>query len=79
MRKGSKLSTDRIEEGFAVCQDLYTENMINIPLKLLPKNIKEGDILSTKTDGSFFVDKEETNKRRKKIIDLQNKIFKKSK
>lgn len=77
MRKGSKLSTDRIEENFAVCQDLYTENMINIPLKLLPKNIKEGDILSTKTDGSFFVDKEETNKRRKKIIDLQNKIFKK--
>lgn len=79
MRKGSKLSTDRIEENFAVCQDLYTENMINIPLKLLPKNIKEGDILSTKTDGSFFVDKEETNKRRKKIIDLQNRIFKKSK
>ena len=77
MRKGSKLSTDRIEENFAVCQDLYTENMINIPLKLLPKNIKEGDILSTKTDGSFFVDKEETNKQRKKIIDLQNKIFKK--
>lgn len=77
MRKGSKLSTDRIEENFAVCQDLYTENMINIPLKLLPKNIKEGDILSTKTDGSFFVDKEETNKRRKKIIDLQNRIFKK--
>ena len=77
MRKGSKLSTDRIEENFAVCQDLYTENIINIPLKLLPKNIKEGDILSTKTDGSFFVDKEETNKRRKKIIDLQNKIFKK--
>ena len=77
MRKGSKLSTDRIEENFAVCQDLYTENMINIPLKLLPKNIKEGDILSTKTDGSFFVDKEETNKRRKKIIDLQDKIFKK--
>lgn len=79
MRKESKLSTDRIEENFAVCQDLYTENMINIPLKLLPKNIKEGDILSTKTDGSFFVDKEETNKRRKKIIDLQNRIFKKSK
>lgn len=77
MRKGSKLSTDRIEENFAVCQDLYTENIINIPLKLLPKNIKEGDILSTKTDGSFFVDKEETNKRRKKIIDLQNRIFKK--
>ena len=77
MRKGSKLSVDRIEENFAVCQDLYTENIINIPLKLLPKNIKEGDILSTKTDGSFFVDKEETNKRRKKIIDLQKKIFKK--
>ena len=79
MRKGAKLSVDRIEEEIAVCQDLYTENMINIPLKLLPKNIKEGDILSKKTDGSFFVDKEETNKRRGEIIDLQNKIFKKSK
>ena len=77
MCKRSKLSIDRIEEEFTVCQDLYTENMVNIPLKLLPKNIKEGDILSKKTDGSFFVDKEETIKRRNEIIKLQNKILKK--
>ncbi len=79
MKKNFKLSVDRIEEGFAICQDLHTEDMISLSVELLPNDIKEGDILVKKDDGSFFVNKEETSKRRNKIVDLQDRIFRKTK
>ena len=79
MKKNFKLSIDRIEEGFAICQDLCSEDMISLSVELLPNDIKEGDILFKKDDGSFFVNKEETSKRRKNIIYLQDRIFRKSK
>lgn len=70
-----KLSVDRIEENFAVCQDLLNEKMVDISLDNLPKEVKEGDILIKKEDNAFYIDHEETKKRRKKILDLQNKIL----
>ena len=69
------LSIDRINEEFAVCQDLLTEKMLKINIKCLPKNIKEGDVLTKNAKGSFFINKVETEKRRKKILNLQNRVF----
>ena len=45
MKKNFKLSIDRIEEGFAICQDLCSEDMISLSVELLPNDIKEGDII----------------------------------
>ena len=39
-----KVTIDRIEEGFAVIE-LDSENFIDIPLKYLPPEVKEGDKL----------------------------------
>lgn len=77
MKANTKFSVDRIEENVAICQDLCTENMISISLSLLPKEVKEGDIIIKQSESSFLIDKEETLKRRKEILNLQNRIFKK--
>lgn len=70
-----KLSVDRIDEGFAVCQDFLTDKMLAIPLAVLPKNVKEGDVIRKNKAGFFFIDEYETNERRHEIKKLQNRIF----
>lgn len=40
----SKVTIDRIEEGFAIIE-LDSENFIDIPLKYLPDGVKEGQAL----------------------------------
>ena len=40
----TKVTIDRIEEGFAVIE-LDSDNYIDIPLKYLPPGVKEGDKL----------------------------------
>ena len=68
-----KLTIDRIEEGKAV---LECENgeMVNLDVSSLPKNIKEGDILEF-ADGSYFLDDEETENRKRHIRDLMSNLF----
>lgn len=68
-----KFTIDRIEEGKAV---LECENgeMVSLEVSSLPKNIKEGDILEF-SEGSYFLDDEETEKRKKHIRDLMSNLF----
>ena len=73
-----KLSVDHIVENYAICENLSNEKITNIPLSCLPNGIKEGDILiKNSEDGTFHIDKQETELRRNKMINLQNKIFSK--
>ena len=68
-----KYSVDRIEEGFAVCED---ENgaFTSFEIAILPENIKEGDII-LQSDNRFSVLTDETEERRQKIAKLQKSIF----
>lgn len=67
-----KFTIDRIEEGKAV---LECENgeMVSLDVTSLPKNIKEGDVLEF-ADGSYFLDKEETENRKRYIKDLMSNL-----
>lgn len=67
---------DRIEEGIAVLEDDDLGRR-EVPLKLLPPDIEEGSVLRLMEDGSFALDKEETNRRRKRLFNLQQNLFKK--
>ncbi|WP_284680328.1 DUF3006 domain-containing protein [Aceticella autotrophica] len=60
---------DRFEGDWAVIE--YGEKFFNFPKELLPKDAKEGDVLS------FYVqiDKKETEKRKKIIEDLARDLF----
>ena len=68
-----RFTLDRIEEDKAV---LECENgeCITLEVKSLPKNLKEGDVLCFE-ENSYFLDKEETEKRRQKIKSLMDSLF----
>ncbi len=68
-----KFIIDRIEEYRAV---LECENgdSAELDIKSLPKNIKEGDVLYFE-QGSYFLDKGETEQRRQKIKGLMDSLF----
>ena len=68
-----KFTVDRIENDKAV---LECENgeCVTLEVKSLPKNIKEGDVLCFE-ENSYFLDKEETEKRRQKIKSLMDSLF----
>lgn len=67
-----KYIVDRLEEGLAVCET-ELKKLITIPVDHLPAGLKEGDVLKEE-EGTFFLDHEETGKRRrelkKKLMDL---------
>ena len=63
---------DRIEEGFAVCENSETFDMINIPLSELPEGIEEGNCIKLVND-IYIRDLEQEEKRRN---DLKDKIKK---
>ena len=68
-----RFTVDRIEEDKAV---LECENgeCVTLEVKSLPKNIKEGDVLCFE-ENSYFLDKEESEKRRQKIKSLMDSLF----
>lgn len=68
------LSVDRIEEGYAICED-EIGNILKINLKLLPENIKESDIIRSQ-DGKYYIEKTRTRKIKNRNLNLFNKITK---
>ncbi|OQB14934.1 MAG: hypothetical protein BWY15_00748 [Firmicutes bacterium ADurb.Bin193] len=62
-----KLTIDRFEGNFAVCET-ETREMVNIPLLVLPGAV-EGDIIN------IVIDKSETEQQRKKIEKLMNDVW----
>ena len=67
-----KLCVDRIVGNIVVCEkdDLST---VKIDLEKIPFEIHEGSVILT--DGSsFFPDETEEEIRRRKVIELQNKL-----
>lgn len=68
-----KFIIDRFEENFAVCED---ENgiMKNIEKSLLPKDVKEGDVIF-KDNNIFYIDYEETKKLREEINQITKNLW----
>lgn len=69
-------SIDRFEDDFAICEDKQTHEMVNIKRDLLPNNCKEGDIIQF-VNGTYSLDKEQTQKEQKEIKNLVDSLFKK--
>ena len=60
---------DRIEGNYAVCEK-DGETMVNISRALLPEGAGEG-----LADGSFALDREEEERRRKEALELTDGLF----
>lgn len=54
---------DKIEDGFVTL-------VTTVPDIILPQNAREGDVLVCGEEGRFYVDVEETRKRRKNSFEL---------
>ena len=70
-----KYSVERIEENVALCEDDLGKT-VKLRLDELPENIREGDIRE-KTENGFIIDADETQLRRKKMAEMQKKLFNK--
>lgn len=67
-----KVAVDRFEEKYALCEK-DDKSLIEIKNCLLPKGVKEGDVLSI--DGKHIsIDIEETKKRKNEIDELMKDI-----
>lgn len=68
------LSIDRFEGTCAVCesdsQKLYVFKKFQ-----LPQNSRPGDVLVLSLDGCLEIDVSETARRKKRVKNLQNKLF----
>ncbi len=61
------LIIDRFEENIAVIET--DESTINIPIKYLPRNANEGDVIK------LVIDKDTTETRKKRINKLAENLF----
>ena len=76
LRDGDTFTVDRFEDEFAVLENRNTRKNINISIFKLPKNLKEGDIL-TVSNGNFILNNEETQSLQKDIQSRFDKLKKK--
>jgi hypothetical protein len=63
------LILDRFEGEWAVIE--FNNTTFNIPIKLIPKEAKEGDVLMLECS----INKKETENRRKKVQGLMDELF----
>ncbi|MGQ0440035.1 DUF3006 domain-containing protein [Bacillus sp. B-TM1] len=63
---------DRFEGELAVIE--VNNVTMDVPKSKLPPTAKEGDVLIIEGD-TYTIDKDETDKRRREIQDLMNKLF----
>ena len=69
-------AVDRIEGGFAVCECLQTGARITLDVKMLPKGLKEGDILRER-EGGYLIDEAGTRERAQDLAERVRKLFEK--
>lgn len=74
IKNSNSFVIDRFEGKFAICENLKTKEIINIPISKLSSNIKEKDVITFK-DNNFYLDKEKTEIRKEKIENLTKDIF----
>lgn len=70
---GTLFTIDRFEENIAVCENRKTGKMVDIPKDLITALAKEGDIIKFE-DGSFVLDKQNTDKEKAEIEEMLKKL-----
>lgn len=71
-----QLVIDRFEGNYAVCED--GDSHISIEIDKLPIGAKEGSVLGVDAFGKYYIDSSDTELRRKRILEKQNRIFNKN-
>ena len=69
-----RLCVDRLEGGLAVCET-ETGERLTLALDDLPDGVREGSVLEQDETGSFVLDAEAEEKRRRELFDRQEDLF----
>lgn len=69
-----RLSLDRFEGDYAICED-DAQKVHEIHKSKLPTNAKLGDILRISSEGKLIVDNAETARRKTRIKALQDRLM----
>lgn len=72
-----KLTVEQIENGIAKCEK-EDGTFIEMEVSSLPDGVKSGDILLYQ-NGEYSVLKEQTDEQKKKMLELQSRLFNKKK
>ena len=72
-----KLTVEQIENGIAKCEK-EDGSFIEIEVSSLPDGVKSGDILLYQ-NGEYSALKEQTDEQKKKMLELQSRLFNKKK
>lgn len=67
-------TVDRLEEGYAVCEDRKTKEIVNIEISKLPDGIKDGTILKYE-NGKYFLAPEEEKEISDRIQQKMNDLW----
>ncbi len=66
-------AVDRIDENIATIENIINKEKKEVPLELLPKNVKEGSII-TLEGGTYILNSNEEETRRKIIEEKLNRL-----
>ena len=69
-----KLIVDRYEGQYTVCEQPKEKKYFAIETAEMPANAKPGAVVLISDEGVITVDEEETARRRKRILEKQNKL-----
>lgn len=69
-----KMTIDRFDGVYAICED-KDKNFFAIELGELPQGAKAGDVLQITDEGTLEIDREETERRRRRIQEKQSKLL----
>jgi len=74
----ARIVVDRITDGMAVCESLGSNSSLEINTAILPKDLKEGDVLICEGN-QFRIDRNTYAERKKKIQGMLDRLFSKNK
>lgn len=66
-------AVDRIDENIATIENIINKEKKEVPLELLPKNVKEGSVI-TLEGGTYILNSKEEETRRKIIEEKLNRL-----
>ena len=68
------LTVDRLEGNYVICED-GEKRFFAIEKEEAPADVKEGDVLRIGDDGELTIDREETERRKKRVRERQSKLW----
>lgn len=69
----SQFTLDRFEDSFAVCENRFNKELVNISINQIPENAIEGDVLKFENN-KYVVDIDATKAAKDEIKQLMDKL-----